>query len=326
MNIYGAIVIGCGKIGSNFTVEAQIPGVHSHAEAYQKHPRIQLLGLSDLDITALSKAEKLWGVKTSVDPLTLCHNLNPDIISICTPDETHFPLAESLLKTVPPRLLFIEKPLALRAVEAEKLLKLAQEKRCTIAVNYSRRFSPAFQKLKQELQSGQHGKPILMSILYGKGLLHNGSHGIDLMRFWLGDPIETQGKEVAWGLPGDETYSVDFKFSHDCRGRLEGFDERVATVFEMDFLTEQSRWRFWLGGQQWEFSQVSESPLYQGYKNYIPNKRHLNDPLFTRPLSDCLWYAVDNIVNFLDGNTPLWCTGEDGLAVLQWVEKIRGGS
>ena len=321
--LYTACVIGCGLIGSQSSQTSSAPGVHSHAAAFKSHPRTKLIGVADTDAEKLRMAASYWNVEGERDAVSLCSRLRPEIISLCTPDETHFALAQSLLENAPPRVLFIEKPMTLKADEAEKLLALAEDVGCAIAVNHSRRFSPAFRALKNELEEGKHGKPLLARFIYGKGLLHNGGHALDLLRFWLGEPTEVSGAPVAWGPAGDETYNVDLRFANDCRARLEGFDERVATVFELDFLTEKSRWRFWLGGHAWEFSAVSPSPLYSGYFNYLPTGRETQDALFAAPLADSLFYAVENIVGFLDGKESLLSTGADGLAVLRLIEKIR---
>ena len=321
--LYTACVIGCGLIGSSFSQRSSAPGVHSHAAAFKSHPRVRLMGVADTDAERLQMAVDYWNVEGERDAINLCSRLRPAIISLCTPDETHFTLAQSLLKNAPPRVLFIEKPITLNADEAEKLLILAEDVGCAIAVNFSRRFSPAFRALKNELEEGKHGKPLLARFIYSKGLLHNGSHALDLLRFWLGEPTEVSGAAVAWGPAGDETYNVDLRFANGCRARLEGFDERVATIFELDLLTEKSRWRFWLGGHAWEFAAVAPSPLYRGYFNYLPTERETQDALFDAPLADCLLYAVENIVGFLDGKEPLLSTGADGLAVMRLIEKIR---
>jgi predicted dehydrogenase len=320
---YRAVVIGCGRIGSSFTTAALGPGVHSHAQAYHEHRRVDLVGLSDRDPGCLAAAEQLWAVEGSTDGVSLCRRLRPDMVSICTPDATHAPIARALLEEAAPGLLFVEKPLALTTPEARELLALATQQGCAIVVNYSRRFSPAFGALAAELREGRHGKSLLARVLYGKGLLHNGSHALDLLRFWLGEPLEARGYPAVGGPSDDPSYRADLWFANGCYARMDAVDERVVTVFEMDFLTERSRWRFWLGGSQWEFSSVDASPTYAGYRNYLPTGRERTDPLFSQPLADCLGRAVDNLVAFLDGAAPLLCTGEDGLAALQWAERIR---
>jgi predicted dehydrogenase len=322
---YRAVVVGCGRIGSAFSVDARTPGIHSHAAAYRAHARTELVGLCDTDAARREAAAALWGVPAHADMPALCRDLAPDVVSICTPDATHVAVARSLLSAPrAPRLLFVEKPLATTAREGAELLELARGRDCTIVVNYSRRFSPAFQALRDELHAGEHGRPLLARAVYGKGLLHNGGHAIDLMRFWFGEPLKASGEARAWGPEGDETFSADLWFANDCRGRLEAFDERVATLFEMDVLCERSRWRFWAGGAAWEFCAVGASPRYAGYRAYNPTGRERTDARFAEPLAHGLVHAVDNIVGCLDGTAQARCSGADGLAVLSWVEAIRG--
>ena len=322
---YRAVVVGCGMIGTRLTGSADDPGTYSHAQAYREHPRVDLAGVSDVDPARLADARRAWDVDGDGDALALCRRVAADIVSLCTPDVTHAVLAERLIAEAPPRLLFVEKPLALTGEDGERLLARARERGVAVAVNYSRRFSPAFQGLAAELREGRHGRPLLARFLYGKGLLHNGSHAIDLLRFWLGDPVKGTAARATGGPEGDPTYDADLWFADGCRARLDGFDERVATAFELDFLTERTRWTFALGGAAWQVFEVRDSPRLPGYRNYVPTGRAATDPLFARPMADCLGHAVENLVAFLDGTAPLLCAGEEGLAALRWVERLRAG-
>ncbi|MGZ3696748.1 MAG: Gfo/Idh/MocA family oxidoreductase [Bdellovibrionota bacterium] len=326
--VYSAVVVGCGRIGSLFSEQTRSPGNHSHAQAYVENTRTRLVGLSDSNRERLKGAADHWGIaETSTDPLEVCRKLQPEIVSVCTPDSTHFETARSILESCPPRLLFIEKPVALRSADAEALLALAREKNCAISINYSRRFSPAVRALKKELASGAHGRPVFAHVLYGKGLVHNGTHALDLLRFWLGDPVSARGKPVATASPHEfESWEVDWEFSDGCRARFDVLDDQEATVFELDFLTTKSRWRFWLGGSSWEFSEIRENPEYAGYRNFVPSGRERTDPLFEKPMAANLRLAVQNLVDHLDGSAPLLCDGGDGLRSLEWVERILQGS
>lgn len=321
---YRAVVIGCGRIGSGYSETAHQPGVHSHAQAYIEHPRTELVALADADLARAAAAGQVWGVPAASDPLQLCRTLAPDLVSLCTPDESHATLALTLLREAPPRAMLIEKPLAMSAADAAAIVEAAERSGTLLAVNYTRRFSPAFQAIRNELAAGVHGRVELIRILYGKGLRHNGSHAIDLLRFWLGEPLRATGQPAAWGPGDDDSWSVDFEFAGGTRARLDAVDERIATVFEADCLTEKSRWRFGLGGLQWEFAATGASPVYAGYRNYLPSGRERTDPLFARPMADCLSAAVTNLVDALEGRAELLCSGADGLAALEWIERLAG--
>jgi predicted dehydrogenase len=326
---YSAVVVGCGRIGSTSSAETSGEGVHSHAQAYVDHPRTRLAAVCDVDPSRSAAASQKWGARAATDAVEICRSVQPHIVSLCTPDDTHYPLARALLEQAPPRALLIEKPLALTSAEGEELLALAARKSCLVAVNYvnyTRRFAPAFRAIADELREGTHGRPLFVRVLYGKGLLHNGSHAIDLLRSWLGEPQRVATGPAEWGPPGDDSVSADLWFDGGARARLDAFDERAATVFELDLLAERSRIALTQGGREWTFHDIADSPHHAGYRTYVPSGRERTDARFQRPLSRALWRAVDNLVAALDGTASLLCSGLDGVAALRWVERIRAGA
>jgi predicted dehydrogenase len=321
--VYRAVVVGCGHIGSAASAEALVAGVHSHAQAYVEHGRTQLAGVCDADAGRAAAAQARWDAEAATDAVALCRRVRPEIVSVCTPDSTHFGVARDILEAAAPRLLLMEKPLALTAAEGEALVELAARRSCLVAVNYSRRFLPAFRAVADELQRGGHGRPLLARALYGKGLLHNGTHALDLLRWWLGDLEAARKGPAEWGPEGDSSESADLWFAGGARARLDAVDARIATVFELDLLTERSRIGFTQGGREWTFHEVTDSPVHPGYRAYARTGREAVDPLFAAPDARVLWHVVDNVVAALDGSSPLLCTGADGVEAVRWVERIR---
>jgi len=321
---YRAVVVGCGRIGSSLSQEAREPGIHSHAQAYREHPRTELAGLSDTDEGRLAKAVRDWGVPGDPDAVALCQRIRPDVVSVCTPDTTHAEIAREIIASAPPRLLFIEKPIAGGVTEAESVADAARRADVAIAVDHTRRYVPAFRTIADELRHGIHGRPLLVRGLYGKGLRHNGVHAVDLLRFWLGEPTRVRGRRAAWGPDDDPTFDVALEFG-EVRAYLDAFDERVATVFEMELLTERGRIGFYDGGDRWEFAEVGTSARYAGYRTYVPTDRGRRDPLFQRPLALALRHAVDDLVRWLDGEGALACDASEAIAALHIIERVRAG-
>lgn len=320
---YRAVVVGCGRIGSAFSEQAGTPGTHSHAQAYVDHPRTRLVSLVDTDPARLAAARARWGVDGGSDVEDVVRRHRPDIVSVCTPDDTHDAVARSVLAAAPPRLLFIEKPIARSADEAAALVAVATASGTGVAVNHSRRFSAAFRAIAEEVRVGTHGAPRLARGIYGKGLMHNGVHAIDLLRLWLGEPDHVSGRAVAPGPDGDPSYEVSARWPGGATAHLDVLDERVATVFELELLCERSRIRFWDGGDQWEFAGVRAHPSYPGYQVYASTDRGRSDPVFRLPMGRALAEAVDNLVGWLDGVDPLYSTGSDGVAALRCIERIK---
>ena len=315
------LVIGCGRIGSEFSRLAKLTGIHSHAEAYAKHPRTELVAVVDADARKARAAGRLWGVPSATDPLQAARDFQPDLVSLCTPDETHFQLACDLVKQGGLRALLVEKPLALKASEAAELVRLCRRHNVALAVNYLRRFAPAFQQVRDELSAGKHGKLVLARFTYGKGLLHNGSHALDLLRFWFGEPSSLSIVSTTRESDGQRAFDAELRYPSGGRAVLTCFPESVATVFEGDFLCEKSRWQFALGGAQWRFF-TKQSAMFKGYTNYVETPRRQHAKLFAEPLKDCLFNAVDNLVRHVERGEPLRCSGADGVAVLRQTEKL----
>lgn len=318
---YRALVIGCGRIGTDRTPPDG--PVTSHAHAYRQHPRTELVALADDDAAVLRTAERTWRVSVATDPAAIARRSAPDIVSICTPDQTHFAIATRLLDEAPPRCLVIEKPMAMTSAEAREIESRATRAGTLICVNHSRRFSPAFGAVRSELAAGEHGSVVLARCVYTKGILHNGVHAIDLLRWWLGEPVRARGRSVADGDQNDPVFDADLWFGNGARAHLDGFDHRVASIFEMDLLAERSRIRFWDGGARWEFSRAVDSSLFSGHRAFEPTYRERSDPLFFDPMASCLIEAVGDIVASLDGGPPPRCTAQDGIAAVEWAERIR---
>ncbi len=316
-----ALVVGCGRIGSEFGRLATLAGIHSHAEAYARHPRTELVAVVDADARKARAAGRLWHVPSATDPLPAVREFQPDLVSLCTPDETHFPLARDLVKQGGLRALLVEKPLALKSSEAAELVRLCRRHKVALGVNYLRRLSPAFQQIRDELRAGKHGKLVLARFTYGKGLVHNGSHALDLLRFWFGEPATLRVTSTTREPDGQRAFDAELRYPWGGRAVLTCFPESVATVFEGDFLCEKSRWQFALGGAQWRFF-TKQSAMFKGYTNYVETPRRDHAKLFSSPLKDSLSNAVDNLVRHIERGDPLLCSGEDGLAVLRQTEKL----
>ena len=56
----------------------------------------------------------------------------------------------------------------------------------SVAVNYIRRWLPAVQAWRRRIEAGELGRLLHGQLTYGKGLLSNGSHFVNLAEAWLG--------------------------------------------------------------------------------------------------------------------------------------------
>src|SRR6476469_5986815 len=122
--MYRAAVIGCGKIGSELSVDPFLKGdVFTHAEAYTRCAKTELVALCDSDPAKLGVAAKLWGTgATYSSAADLVAKEKLDVLSICTPTATHGEVLRSVLDSSnPPRAILCEKPLGMTLAESEMM-------------------------------------------------------------------------------------------------------------------------------------------------------------------------------------------------------------
>src|SRR5882762_6550938 len=112
--MYRAAVIGCGRIGSELADDPRIHAVYNHAQAYSVCRDTELAAVCDINPEKAARCAERWNVKhfySDVDRLLSEQAL--DIVSICTPNETHSDILEKALNGIPLRGILAEKPLAL---------------------------------------------------------------------------------------------------------------------------------------------------------------------------------------------------------------------
>ena len=110
-----------------------------------------------------------------------------DLIIISAPDKLHYDILVEAAK-YSPKMVFCEKPMCLNLDQVKKVNSIYNKKGIFLQVNYSRRFLPEYQKIKNDLKNKILGKIQLIQMFYSKGLIHNGSHAIDLTLWFFGYP------------------------------------------------------------------------------------------------------------------------------------------
>ncbi len=317
MRRYRAAVVGCGLIGSRFQSDAARIGVYTHAGAYAACPRTELVALCDGDRPSLVEAGEQWKIARlhdSVDSLLAAER--PEIVSICTPDANHAEMLAQVLAAPGVKAVVAEKPLALTATDARRVLALAEGR--PVLVNYFRRFTSNHRALKAALVSGALGRILKVQGVYTNGLFHNGTHWLDLVRWLVGEISGVQAHD-SLGEPGpDPTLDLRLTFDGGAVGTLAAMPHAAYSIFELDLLCEAGRARLVDGGWIIETSRPGPSPRYSGYTVLGEAARLPGD------LRDATLQGVANLVQHLDdARVPLACSGQDGLQSLVIAEAAR---
>lgn len=313
---YNVLIIGAGNIGAFFDTPASTR-VLTHAHAFYKHDGFRLLGFVDVDEGRAQKAVSLWGGKVFSSIAEAFQREKVDIVCCTVPDDHHYPILKELCR-YPLMLVFAEKPLAKTLGQAEEILRLYQERNISLTVNYTRRFVPEFEKIRDDIQKGLYGDYLTGTGYYGKGIMHNGSHLIDLLRFFIGEiKAVTPINSVSDFYQDDKSISAVLTFENNGHFSLQCVDCRRYTMFEIDLLFESKRVRIVDSGFKVEEFDVLDSEVFKGYRNIVKTAEKGTS------LEDSLFNAADNIYNNLTEGQDFKCTAEDGYKALQTCITIK---
>ncbi|MFZ5571681.1 MAG: Gfo/Idh/MocA family protein [Thermodesulfobacteriota bacterium] len=318
MNGYRALIIGAGKIGA-FYDTPDFSEVLSHAHAYTASADFRLAGFVDSRVESAERAAGIWGGRAYTNLAEAFRAEKPDVISVCVPDDCHEPILRQISE-LGPRLVFAEKPLAADSASAWAIARLYQEKGIPLAVNYSRGYLPKLRHLANAIHSGSHGRFVNGVGLYGKGLMHNGSHMIDLLLRLLG-PLSSAirtGALTDWS-DQDPSISASIRMRNGGTVFLQAVDSRIVTIFELDLIFERARIRLVDSCAAIEVYHVQEHESYRGY----PVFRLFNSGRME--LMKALPHAIDNICAHLETGAPLSCSGLDACRVIADCELVRNG-
>ena len=245
---YNVAIIGAGRIGCGFDTPDS-PQVLTHAHTIQKNIRTELSAIVDIDEARGKKEAAKWNTTYFRDVDEMIAVTSPDIFVIASPDDTHIPILLKV-KSFLPKLIICEKPIQLSKNDGKKIKQLTFD--VPVVVNYRRRFDPTVVNLREKLAGGSGDAVISATGYFSGGLLHNGSHLIDLARFLFG--------EISVSATGMTTFEKCPQF-HLVESRSSAY-----SIFELDILTETGRFRFIDEGFVLQSQEVVDDPVFEGFR------------------------------------------------------------
>jgi predicted dehydrogenase len=317
MRKFKALIIGAGNIGALFD-SPKSKNIITHAHAYSVHPGFELIGFVNPDPKNAKKAVKIWGGK-AYSSIEEAFNKEPsiDVVSVCAPDEHHGKIIKEIAeKTVD--FIFAEKPITKSLKEAREVIDICNKNKVPLQVNYSRRFVPEIQALAREIKAGTYGTLTNGIAYYGKGIMHNGSHMMDLIRFLLGEVKFIKATDKINDFYDDDpTVSAILTLDNGEPIYLRGINCQNFTIFELDLIFQKGRVTLNNSGYQIERYLVQENKLFKGY-------RYLSKPKESKTsLDKAMYCAVENIHEYLVKKKPLLCSKEEGYLSLKAAIEVK---
>ena len=196
-------LIGCGRISINHIKAAVNNGLEIVAVCDIVPERMEAL----LEKGGIGSNT---AIKRYIDYKEMLTEVKPELVSIATESGLHGEIAiyciEHNVNVI------IEKPMAMSLEEADQIIKLSEQYHVKVSACHQNRFNIAVQEMRQALESGRFGKLSHGSIHVrwnrnkeyyaqaprrgtweqdGGALMNQCIHGIDLLRWMMGDEIES---------------------------------------------------------------------------------------------------------------------------------------
>ncbi|MBL7131820.1 MAG: Gfo/Idh/MocA family oxidoreductase [Candidatus Omnitrophica bacterium] len=138
-------IIGCGYWGPNYL------------RNFSQLKESRVIVCCDLLKKNLDNIKRHFNsVEVTTDYAKVLKDKRIDAIVIATPAQTHYRIAQDVLKS--DKHVLVEKPLSLKYEECRKLVNLAKVKKKILMVGHTFLFNPAVRKLKQYIRRGALGK------------------------------------------------------------------------------------------------------------------------------------------------------------------------
>ncbi len=238
-------LIGCGGM------------MRSHAQGLQKVDGLTISAVCDIDLAkAQDVASVLSNPHVTTDYRTMVEHV--DAVLVVLPHDLHYECGLFFARNK--KHIMMEKPLCNTEEECLRLIKVTEEEGVTLMCAYPMRYVPGVQKLKALLDSGEYGQPFMMSIwteqlteydelhwaqtarIGGGQFFSHGCHYVDLMLWFLGEPVKGSHFGTNLGTPwilreGTSAATIHFKSgaigyhgaTWGARGTRLGYDFQVHT-------------------------------------------------------------------------------------------------
>ncbi|MEP7145637.1 MAG: Gfo/Idh/MocA family oxidoreductase [bacterium] len=318
MDKYSVCIIGLGDIGFLFdhNRKKKGDGALSHFKAFNDSDKFAVSGVSEVKKEIREIIGPEYKIDAYEDYKKMCHEKKPDVIVVATNDESHFEILSSLIE-YKPKLIFCEKPLALSLDKVKTITKLYEREGIFLQVNFTRRFLDEFYEIDKIIRGKKLGELESITFYYRRGLIHNASHYLDLVNWYIGETEKNLIKvSVKEGITAsDETISFDIIYENGPEVRFIGLNNSKLSFAEVDFIGSKGRLKLNYKNELEKYV-VTENEMYKGYSAY--------ELYECKPIQymNALPAAVENIFNFLSGKENLKSPASNSIKIFELINRI----
>jgi predicted dehydrogenase len=314
------LLVGLGGIGMGYDLgSAAAKQVHTHARAFALHQAYLLAGGVDPDPERRARFAAEYRAPAFATVEEALAAGPSELVVIAVPSEQHAGVLERVLAAGRPRAILCEKPLAPEPDAARSMLAACMARGVDLYVNYFRRSLPGAIEVRRRLESGEIAAGVKAVSWYTKGLVHNGSHFLDLLKFWLGDVQSVRALGAARTGPAGAELDCHLRFR---RGEafLLGAWEQHYSHFALELLAPNGRLQ--LGGDgQLQWSGVVPDAGSPGYHALAAEPEAIESGMLRYQ-----WHVAEQLARRLDGREASLCSGAEALATLETLAAALAGA
>lgn len=327
-------LIGCGRISPNHIMAA-------------KNNNLEIVAVCD--IKKENAEDKILKFDLDSEKVNVYENYKemlekekPELVAVATESGKHAAIALDCIAAGCH--VIIEKPIALSIADADAIIKAGKEKGVIVCANHQNRFNKSIQEIRKALEKNRFGK-----LLYGTAhirwarnheyydraawrgtweqdggaLMNQCIHDIDLLRWMMGDEIDTvygmTDRLIHSYIEAEDLGLAVVKFKNGSYGTIEGTTNVYPKNLEETLYIFGEKGTVKAGGEavniieEWKFSD------YFGDEDIIKKECSENPPN-VYGFGHTKLYR--NVVNAIEGKEKLLVDGEAGKRALELVLAI----
>jgi predicted dehydrogenase len=305
-----ALVVGTGAVGSGYDGSRSSDDAPlSHAGAYAAHPQTRLAAGVDPDHSAREAFTARWNVHAYATLREALGVHQPVLASVCTPASSRAETVAALLDAGV-RGVWAEKPLAMTSSAADELVRACDAAGAGLLVNFLRRLDPLHRRVADRLR--ELGGARHVDVRYSGSLASYATHGIDLVRWWAGEPTAV----TAVALDGREPL-VALEVANGATALLAQVQLPPTELFEVDVFARGERLTLMGLGELLTSATSGPSDVFRDVEVLARTA-----PEDRTGLGGAMMCGVSALLDNVRTRAPLPCTGADAIAVLRVHEAI----
>ncbi len=310
-----AAIIGCGRIAYGFSKDPKRPKPATHFEAYKGNTSIDLVAVCDSDNSRSGDFGP--DCRFYEDYRKLINEQHPDVISICTPPDSHFEIA-CYAVNAGVRAVFCEKPMVLSLKEADELVELVKKRKTVFAVNFLRRWDPFLNRIADFIMSGELGEIVSVDCYYTAGIINTGSHMIDLLRMLTGSEVESVKSDVRdKNKFPDPTIDVVLRCDEQFNCYFHGMEKDDYMIFEMSIYGSKGKIVLYDNVRKADYLIPADSPNMSGYKELVKKEHDWGERQ-----GSLIDKGLGKIIDAVNGKPVKYCNVDDGAKTIEILAGI----